>query len=228
MQNPLGTKGVALLYIGLATIYRALCEASSRTAKAAVREVSSLRSVKGATLPCAVKAAIPSVLAEQMNPLRVFTCSTSLKRKDVAMKKIDALINLIISDIESKDILEVACGTADFSISAARFASSISCIDLDDSRLNQQIKQTNIHFQIMDASKMDYPDNAFDTIVLYNSFFHIQSHWNEIEHECKRVVKHEGVIYIVGTWKLDTNLIEEIFSDDAKWKDGFLIVKMKK
>lgn len=144
------------------------------------------------------------------------------------MKKTDALVDLLIADIESKDVLEVACGTADFSISAARYANSVSCIDLDDSRLNQQGKQANIHFQIMDASKMAFSDNIFDTIVLYNSFFHIQSHWKEIERECKRVVKHEGVIYIVGTWRLDTNLMGEIFGDGAKWKDGFLIVQMKK
>ena len=144
------------------------------------------------------------------------------------MKKTDKLIDLMLADIESKDVLEVACGTAELSLSAARFAGSISCIDLDDSRLNPQVKQTNIRFQIMDASKMDYPDHVFDTIVLYNSFFHVRSHWNEIERECKRVVKDEGVIYIVGTWRLDTNLIEEIFGDDAKWQDGFLIVKMKK
>ena len=75
---------------------------------------------------------------------------------------------------------------------------------------------------------MDYPDNTFDTIVLYNSFFHIRSQWNEIERECKRVVKDDGMICIVGTWKLDTNLMKEMFGDDAKWQNGFLIVKMAK
>ena len=199
LQNPLGIKGRTSIH-SLRALYRAPPQDALR-----VCEASSAK-VRFASLPI----------------------GQGWKRKDTAMKKTDALMDLIISDIESKDVLEVACGTADFSISAARFASSVSCIDLDDSRLNRQIKQTNIHFQIMDASKMDYPDNAFDTIVIYNSFFHIRSHWNEIEHECKRVVKHEGVIYIVGTWKLDTNLIEEIFGDDAKWKDGFLIVKIKK
>lgn len=144
------------------------------------------------------------------------------------MKKTDALVDLLISDIERKDVLEVACGTADFSISAARFANRVSCIDLDDSRLNQQGKQANIRFQIMDASKMTFSDNTFDTIVLYNSFFHIQSHWNEIERECKRVVRDEGAIYVVGTWKLDTNLIKGIFGDNAKWLNGFLIARMTK
>lgn len=51
------------------------------------------------------------------------------------MKKTDALVKKLTSDIENKDVLEVACGTADFSVSAAQLANSVSCIDLDDSRL---------------------------------------------------------------------------------------------
>jgi len=87
------------------------------------------------------------------------------------MKKTDRLVNILASDIEHKDVLEVACGAADFSISAARIANMVSCIDLDDSRLNNQVKQNNVRFQIMDASNMSYSDNEFDTIVIYNAFF---------------------------------------------------------
>lgn len=91
------------------------------------------------------------------------------------MKKTDKLVQLLNSHIEDKDILEVACGGAEFSISASTMAKSVSCIDLDDSRLNELINHTDIKFQIMDASKMDYPDDSFDTIVIYNAFYHIQS-----------------------------------------------------
>ena len=89
------------------------------------------------------------------------------------MKKTDIFVNMFASDIENKDILEVACGTADFSISAIRIANSVSCIDLDDNRLNNLAEQNNVTFQIMDAAKMSYPDNTFDVVVIYNSFFHI-------------------------------------------------------
>lgn len=144
------------------------------------------------------------------------------------MKKTDNLVNLLISDIENRDVLEVACGTADFSISAARFARSVNCIDLNSDRLTSRIKQANIHFQIMDASKMDFPDNSFDTVVLYNSFFHVQPGWSEIDRECRRVVRDGGATYVVGTWRLDTNLMKDIFGDDAIWRDGFLIVRLAK
>lgn len=144
------------------------------------------------------------------------------------MKKTDALVRLLSTDIEHKDILEVACGTAEFSVSAARIARYVACIDLDDGRLNDLAKQSNIHFQTMDASKMTFPDNSFDTVFIYNALSHIQSQWNEIQRECKRVIKETGKIYIVGTWKLDTNLMIDIFGDQAIQHDGFLVVKMTK
>ena len=142
------------------------------------------------------------------------------------MKKTDALVKILASDIENKDVLEVACGTADFSVSASHIANSVSCIDLDDSRLNDLVDQNSISFKIMDAAKMSFPDDTFDTIVIYNAFFHIQTQWNEIEKECKRVLKSKGIIYIVGTWKLDTNLMTDVFGDYALRKDSFLIVRM--
>ena len=59
------------------------------------------------------------------------------------MKKTDRLVNILASDIEHKDVLEVACGAADFSISAARIANRVSCIDLDDSCHNNSINLLN-------------------------------------------------------------------------------------
>ena len=140
------------------------------------------------------------------------------------MKKTDKLVNILFSEIEHKNVLEVACGAADFSISAASIANKVHCIDLDDSRLNDLGKRDNLCFQIMDAAKMLYANNVFDTIVIYNAFFHIQSQWADIERECKRVIKKHGKIYIVGTWNLDINLMMDVFGDNARWHDEFLIV----
>ncbi len=143
------------------------------------------------------------------------------------MKNTDILVNLLIADIKNKTILEAACGAADFSISASVYSDSVYCIDLDARRLNSKLA-ANFHFQIMDASQMDYADNTFDTIILYNAFYHIQSQWIKIEPECKRVLKAEGVIYIVGTWKLDVHTIMNVFGDKAKWQNQFLIVEIRK
>lgn len=143
------------------------------------------------------------------------------------MKNTDILVNLLIADIENKMVLEAACGAADFSVSASAYSDRVYCIDLDARRLNSKLA-TNLHFQIMDASKMDYADDTFDTVILYNAFYHIQSQWIKIEQECKRVLKAEGVIYIVGTWKLDVHTIMNVFGDKAKWQNQFLIVEIRK
>lgn len=142
------------------------------------------------------------------------------------MKNTDNLSKLLIGDIENKTVLEVACGAADFAASASAYADSVDCIDLDAGRLRSNLA-ANVHFQIMDAAKMEYGDNTFDTVVLYNAFYHVQPQWTEIERECKRVLKKAGAIYIVGTWKLDTQLMMDVFGDKAKWQGQFLIVEFR-
>ena len=111
------------------------------------------------------------------------------------MKKTDRILRHILPEIEGKEVLEAACGTAEFSLSAAAYAKRITCIDIDESRLDRLVKeQENICFRIMDASKMDFGDAVFDTIILYNALYHIKGQWDEILAECRRVLKPEGHI----------------------------------
>ena len=97
------------------------------------------------------------------------------------MKKTDTFVKLIESEIKNKDVLEVACGGAEFSVSASRLAHCVHCIDLDASRLGDLNLPDNVHFSIMDASKMSFHDWQFDTVVLYNAFFHVQTEWDIIK-----------------------------------------------
>lgn len=79
------------------------------------------------------------------------------------MKKTDQAVQILLSEIENRQILEVACGRAEFTYSASDYTQSVSCIDLDDSKLNCA-KRDNIHFEIMDAARMRFPDETFDTV----------------------------------------------------------------
>lgn len=144
------------------------------------------------------------------------------------MKKTEALVRQLLPGIRDKAVLEVACGSADFSLAVATFAGSVSCIDLDASRMNPQILETKVRFQVMDATQMAYPDNSFDTVVLYNAFSHIQSQWREIKRECRRVVRDDGAIYVVGTWKMNVSRMEQVFGKSAVWLGDFLLVKLGK
>lgn len=145
----------------------------------------------------------------------------------INIEKTDIIVKKFMKEIERKDILEVACGTAEFSNSAAGYARSVSCIDLDDSRLDP-ITQGNIHFEIMDASKMRYPDEVFDTVFIYNALYHIRSQWEEIKKECRRVLRPEGSIYLIATWKLDVTLMHDLFAGEAEQNGDCLVVRIGK
>lgn len=146
------------------------------------------------------------------------------------MKMTDRIAWHILGEIEGKEILEAACGTAEFSLSAAGYAKRITCIDVDESRLDREAREReNICFRIMDASKMDFEDNTFDTIVLYNALYHIKEQYNEILAECRRVLKPEGHIFLIATWKLDLALMREKFDDATEWMgDGCCFVQLQK
>ena len=144
------------------------------------------------------------------------------------MKKVDKCVELLKSEIGGKDNLEVACGGAEFSFSASKYAKSATCIDLDESRINGKALPRNVRFEKMNAACMNYPNESFDNVFLYNALFHVKEEWDEIEKECRRVLRPDGSIYIIGTWKLDTNLMLEIFGERANWYDEFLVVRKEK
>ena len=142
------------------------------------------------------------------------------------MKKTDKFIKLIQSDIEGKTILEVACGSGELSVAASALAKTVTCIDIDDGRLCEQIHRDNIRFEVMDAREMTFADETFDTAVIYNALFHIKDYWDDIINECRRVIKKDGTIYVVSTWSLDTNLMDEMFGDRVTKSGDFSVVRI--
>ena len=124
------------------------------------------------------------------------------------MSRVSQAISRIEKDITGKKILEVACGCAEFSICASKRASAVHCIDLDDHRLKPEIQACeNVLFQKMDATDMDYPDQAFDTIVMYNAVAHLDAVIEPILKECRRVLRPGGSIYVVSSFKIDYHVI---------------------
>ena len=76
------------------------------------------------------------------------------------MTKTGKIVQELLSDIENKTILEAACGSAEFSIAASAYASEVFAVDLVDFRLHKEKIKSNVHFEIMDVSKMTYANKA--------------------------------------------------------------------
>lgn len=124
------------------------------------------------------------------------------------MKKIEKIGKMMEKYLLHKHILEVACGCAEFSIMASTIALKVECIDLDDGRLLPQIKYIkNVEFQKMDATKLHYSCDAFDTVILYNSIGHLFDMVNLVIYEGMRVLKTNGTMLIISNWKMDKSII---------------------
>ena len=109
-----------------------------------------------------------------------------------------------------RDVLEVACGTAEFSLAAARDAESVVCIDIDDSRLLPEVYDCeNLRFRRMDASAMHFGDESFDTVVLYNAAFHLEEKLDAVLAECLRVLRPGGLLCAVSSWSLDRPVLTD-------------------
>lgn len=120
------------------------------------------------------------------------------------MKRVERVIQHIADSLNDKDVLEVACGCAEFSYAASNIAKTVTCIDLDDTRIKLNIaERTNIKFQVMDATEMSFNDRLFDTAVLYNAVGHLEEIIDEVVSECQRVVKPHGTIYLISSFKMD-------------------------
>ena len=124
------------------------------------------------------------------------------------MKTVEQIGMLVSNHINNKHILEIACGSAEFSIMASSKAERIECIDVDASRLLPEAQQKSpITFHVMDATRLLFPDESFDTVIAYNAIGHLSGVLERAIHESIRVLKADGSLLIITNWKLDKSVI---------------------
>ena len=119
---------------------------------------------------------------------------------------------LLSPHLTGRDILEIACGTADFSLAAAETARSVTAIDLDDCRLSPAARSGgSVCFQRMDAAALSFPDGSFDTAVLYNALGHLTAILPAVLSEALRVLRPGGALLVCSSFSLDKTAMEEHF-----------------
>lgn len=125
------------------------------------------------------------------------------------MRRITEVLNQIVHSIECKNVLEIACGSGEFSLEAAQYAHSVTCIDLDDSRLLPSVRNAeNIVFLLMDAINLQMASDSVDVIVFYNALAHVENELEKILNECYRVLRKRGELYFISTFEIDKIAVE--------------------
>lgn len=66
----------------------------------------------------------------------------------------------------------------------------VDCIDLDDIRLLENVHDIkNLTFHKMDATSLEFQDEYFDTVVIYNGIGHLSSIIEPVTKEAMRVLR---------------------------------------
>ena len=127
------------------------------------------------------------------------------------MSRAELAVELIAPAIAGRDVLEVACGSAEFGLAAAESAESVVCIDTDDSRLSPLVHDCeNLRFRRMDAAAMRFGSDSFDTVVLYNAVFHLEDQLGTVFDECLRVLRPGGLFCAISSWSLDRPVLTDV------------------
>jgi len=97
-------------------------------------------------------------------------------------------------------VLEIGCGNGNGTILIKKYFNPlhITAIDLDEKMI--QIARENVHdesttFKVMDASKLDFPNESFDAIFNFGIIHHIPN-WKNCIRELRRVLKDGGKLIL--------------------------------
>lgn len=124
------------------------------------------------------------------------------------MTRVEEAVQRLRRELEQKEILEAACGCAEFSIHAAKYAKTVQSIDLDSRRLSPKVKDCqNLTYCEMDVTAMSYKDDSFDTVVIYNAIGHLWEVLEKAVQECLRVLRVGGNLHIISSVKMDKHVI---------------------
>ena len=92
--------------------------------------------------------------------------------------------------------LEIGCGNGHGTRLIKKYFGPrlIDAVDLDEKMIEIAIRTNDdpsIHYKVMDASKLSFPDNAFDAIFDFGIIHHIPN-WRDCISEMNRVLKNGG------------------------------------
>ena len=103
-------------------------------------------------------------------------------------------------DNDKKRILEVGCGSGDFSIFLSRQGAQVTAIDfsivaIEAARKKNTAYKTNVNCIVADSQAIPFKNNSFDLIYSFECLEHVLEPRSML-HECSRVLKTNGKIIL--------------------------------
>jgi ubiquinone/menaquinone biosynthesis C-methylase UbiE len=136
------------------------------------------------------------------------------------LKNISAFINPHPGD----SLLDVACGTGEFTLYISSMVKSVIGIDVSDKMIEiarvQKVRMNirNADFEIAEVSHIPYPENAFE-VVFCKSAFHHFGDASEVFREMVRCCKSNGTIGICDICAFENPMVDNFFEEFEKEVD---------
>ncbi len=137
----------------------------------------------------------------------ILTESSGMKASKEQVERIYQRYRFASKYCNNKKILEVACGSGIGLEYLAKKSDFITGVDIDIDNI-QQAKKTissseysnRIKISQMDAHILEFEDNSFDVIILFEAIYYFKNPENFIK-ESKRVLKSDGILIIASVNK---------------------------
>jgi ubiquinone/menaquinone biosynthesis C-methylase UbiE len=116
----------------------------------------------------------------------------------------------------NENFLDVGCGKGNLVFKLGKIGKISVGIDISKRKINyavKNVKDTNSHFILADATRLPFRDNSFKVITAIDVIEHL-SDYEEFISECKRILKTNGLMYIHTPNRLQTNLRKML----TRWK----------
>lgn len=120
---------------------------------------------------------------------------------------------------DGRTVLDVACGTGNLALPAARLGARVTGIDIapnliEQARVNAEAENLQIRFDVGDAENMPYEDASFDAVItMFGAMFAPRP--DVTAAELKRVCRSEGLI-AMANWT-PTGFTGQMFKTGAKY-----------
>lgn len=118
----------------------------------------------------------------------------------VKTKQMVRLVKKFLKDAKKLNCLSIGCGTGEAEAHYASYFNKVIGIDYSKAMIAKakKLNLKNTKFKVMNATKLDFKDNYFEVIVIFNVLHHVQSYHGIIKilKESERVLKNNGILLI--------------------------------
>lgn len=128
--------------------------------------------------------------------------SWSRKIIELNFKRQKRIIKETFDFNDNKKILDIGCGTGEFAGLFSKF--DYYGIDISERYIRYAAKRKKGNFKVMDAARLEFPDDSFDYILIMAILHHLDNDKiNQVLSEAKRVIKPGGKILAMEDAKVE-------------------------